>query len=191
MNAPVRILPTREKVRLTVESYLLLDEHGAFADYHKTELIDGDVYGMNAQHSRHARVKSRLHVELALALRQIRSDLEAVVEVTVRVADDGAPEPDIVLTSWRGDGVMPADTVALVVEVADTTLAMDLGRKAELYAAAGVPEYWVVDVAGGRIVLHHGVNEGRYGRRSDIALGGAVRSATVAGLGVDTAALIL
>jgi Uma2 family endonuclease len=190
MNAPVRILPTREKVRLTVDSFLLLDEHGAFADYHKTELIDGDVYGMNAQHSRHARVKSRLLVELALALRALGGDLEAVSEVTVRVADDGAPEPDIVLTRWRGEGVMPVATVALMVEVSDTTLATDLGRKAELYGAAGVPEYWVVDLNGVRVVVHDGPSAAGYERRVDVALGDRLASATLPGIEVETATLV-
>ena len=128
MNAPFRIIDTPERVRLSVDDFLLLNDSGAFAHYTKTELIDGDIYGMNAQHSRHARAKSRLHLSLALRLREIGSDLEAIVEVTVRAAGDSAPEPDIVLTRFGGDREVPADTVALVVEVADTTLATDLGR---------------------------------------------------------------
>lgn len=191
MNAPARILATPERVRLTVESYLLLDEHGAFADYTKTELIDGDVYGMNAQYSRHARVKTRLSHALAYRLSELGSDLEAVVGVAVRVADDSVPEPDIVLTRWRGEGVVPVDTVALIVEVSDTTLATDLGRKAELYAAAGVPEYWVVDLNGARVVRHDGPGAAGYEGRLEVRLGERLASVTLAGVEVETAALVV
>lgn len=189
MNAPARIVSTPERVRLSVDDFLLLNDGGAFADYTKTELIDGEIWGMNAQHLPHARVKSRLLVELALWARSAGGDLEAISEVTVRVTIDSAPEPDIVLTRRHGGRELPAEAVALVVEVADTTLGVDLGRKAELYATAGVPEYWVVDVNGGRVVRHDGPDGGRYRHRSEVALGRVLRSATVDDLEIDTAAL--
>ena len=47
-------------VKLRVEDYLLLDGSGAFDGYGKTELLDGEVVYMNAQHRPHARIKSRL-----------------------------------------------------------------------------------------------------------------------------------
>jgi hypothetical protein len=65
MNASAPILPNPHKVGLRVEDFLLLNDSGAFDAYGKTELIDGDIYVMNAQHSPHARAKSRLHVALA------------------------------------------------------------------------------------------------------------------------------
>ena len=48
MNAPVQIETTPVRVRLNVEQFLLLDDSGAFADFAKSELIDGDIYVMNA-----------------------------------------------------------------------------------------------------------------------------------------------
>lgn len=182
MNAPVTLSNVPGKLRLRVDDFLLLDEHGAFADYRKTELIDGEIFYMNAQHSEHARAKSRLAFELALRLRAIGSDLEVITEVTVRTADDSAPEPDIVLTGWRGTGVVPVETVALVVEVADTTLSTDLARKARLYAAAGVPEYWVVDLVGQRVVIQWRPEAGDYGERADVPFPAALTSATIEGL---------
>lgn len=47
-----------------------------------------------------------------------------------------------------------ADDVFLVIEVADSSVRMDMGRKARIYAAAGVREYWVVDLVHERIVVH-------------------------------------
>ena len=190
MNAPVRLADAHEQARLRVEDFLLLADHGAFDDYAKTELIDGLIYYMNAQWSRHARTKSRLMLALALRLRELGSDLEVISEVSVRVADDSVPEPDIVLTRFRGDREMPADTVALAVEVAETTLPTDLGRKVALYAAAGIPEYWVVDREGDRVVVHYGPRGEAYACRREVALGGPLASATLDGLVVDTAELI-
>lgn len=189
MNAPVRPANTPQRLRLRVDDYLMLTDNGAFEAYAKTELIDGDIFGMNAQYTRHARIKSRLARRLGNLLDDLAGDLEAITEVAVRVTDDSAPEPDIVVTRFRGDREVPADTVALLIEVADTTLEIDLGRKAALYAAAGVPEYWVVDVIGRRIVQHDRPDAGNYARRDTIELGAMVVSTTIEGLAVHTAGL--
>ena len=57
------------------------------------------------------------------------------------------PQPDVAVIpgSRRTDTVHPTQA-ALIVEVADTTLANDLTTKAQLYAEAGVADYWVLDV---------------------------------------------
>ncbi|WP_217429756.1 Uma2 family endonuclease [Sphingomonas bacterium] len=191
MNAPARILTMPERLRLRVEDFVLLADSGAFDAYAKSELIDGEVYVMNAQWSRHARVKSRLARELGNVLEAIGGELEALIEVSVRASDHDMPEPDIALTSWRGDRDVPVATVALVVEVADTTLEGDLGRKLRLYAAAGVPEYWVVDVNDGRILVHHQPGAESYGSRRAVAFGERLVAVTVAGLAIDTGVLAL
>lgn len=189
MNASALQTPARRKLGLQVEDFLLLAEHGAFAGYdRKVELIDGDIYVMSPLHSRHARAHSRLLVLLSNALADLASDLEAL-EVSARVADDSAPTPDIVLTDYRGQGVVPADDIALAVEVSDTSLDVDLGRKAEIYAAAGIKEYWVVDCAGARIVVHEQPGKDGYALRSEVPFGDPMASATIAGLAIDTTRL--
>lgn len=67
------------------------------------------------------------------------------------------PEPDITVLNRPADelGRNPAPgDIALIVEVSDSTLDHDLGPKAKLYARAGIPEYWVIDVKGRRIHQH-------------------------------------
>lgn len=189
MNAAAPISTTPQKRGLRVEDFLLLDASGAFDDYAKTELIDGDIYVMNAQHSPHARAKSRLLVALANRLAEIGIDLEAISEVAVHLNGDTMPEPDVVLTRWRGNGPVPVDSVALVVEVSDTTLASDLGRKADLYAAAGIPEYWVIDLTEGRALMHELPDADGYHGQLDILLSERLISATIAGLEVDGAGI--
>ncbi len=55
--------------------------------------------------------------------------------------------------SYRSEHPTAAD-VLLVVEFADTSLEYELGRKARLYARHGLPELWVLDQRGDRLVLH-------------------------------------
>ena len=107
------------------------------------------------------------------------------------MSDCFLPEPDIVLTSYRGSGVVPVETVALVIEVSDSTLSTDLGRKADHYANAGVPEYWVVDLNEDRMLCHANPREdgSGYDGQLDVLFGTTLYSATVEGLRVKTEAL--
>ena len=189
MNARDRILTSPERMRLSVENFLLLNDSGAFADYAKTELIDGDIYVMNARFHPHARAKSRLFVALANRLAEIGGDFEATSEVAVRLSDDSMPEPDIVLSRWSGRGPVPVAEVLLVVEVSDTTLDTDLGRKSDLYAAAGIPEYWVVDLNENRVLMHEHPDADGYHGQLDVPFGEPLISATVEGLEIGTEGL--
>jgi Uma2 family endonuclease len=116
-------------VPLRVEDYLMLEESGAFEAYRKTELIEGEIVFMNAQHRPHALIKSRLYFTIAEQLRAMGNGFEAIVEGSIAVPPYNVPEPDIVVTSAPdGNGLIPLDSVALIVEVADATLANDLSR---------------------------------------------------------------
>ena len=177
-------------VKLRVNDYLLLDASGAFEAYRKTELIDGDVYYMNAQHRPHARIKSRLHTAIARELSSRSDGLEAIVEGSVSLPPNAVPEPDIVVTAEaEGDWLIPACSVRLVVEIADTTLEFDLGTKATLYASADIAEYWVVDVKG-RIAHQMWApgNDG-YTQRRTIPFGETLPSQSITGLVVETSGI--
>jgi len=177
-------------VKLRVGDYLLLDEAGAFEGYGKTELLDGEVVYMNAQHRPHGRAKMILFDVLRDGLRRIASPLSVMVETSVALATHDVPEPDLSLTSEpEGTGLIPMRSVALVVEVADTTLRSDLARKGPIYAGAGVPEYWVVDLNGR--VIHRMWTPSRvgYANRDQNPFGETLTAATIDGLSIDTAAL--
>lgn len=182
MNQPATI--SSERWRLRASDFELLFEGGALEKVRRAELIDGDIYGMSPQTMRHARVKTELAFAMMRRLAAIGSSLKVVIEVSVIVADDSVPEPDIVVSGYGGDRFMPADTVALVVEVASSTLATDLGRKAELYAAAGVPEYWVVDVDGEHVVIHTQPKTDGYSLREEAPFGQPLTARTVSELQV-------
>ncbi|MBV8972227.1 MAG: Uma2 family endonuclease, partial [Sphingomonadaceae bacterium] len=187
--APDDLLDTPERARLSTEDFILLVDSGALDSFAKSELIDGDVYVMNAQWTRHAGAKSMLALELGLWLRETGSAYRALVEVAIHAAPDSMPEPDIVVTRWRGGGAVPSDTIALVVEVSETTRRIDLGRKAAIYAAAGIPEYWVVDLKVDRFRVHRDPGPSGYAAVTDVPFGATVTASTIEGLRVDTAFL--
>ena len=190
MNDVSPLATTPHPVKLRIEDFVLLDQAGAFLDYAKSELIDGEILVMNAQHRPHARVKTKLTIAFAEALRATGTSSEVLSEASVAIPDHSLPEPDIVLTSEaQGSGFVPLSSVALVVEVADSTLKHDLKRKARLYARDGVQEYWVADVEGR--VLHQlcAPSDAGYAESQQWPFGERVIAQTIAGLVVDTSAL--
>ena len=168
----------------------LLDRQGAFAGYGKVELIDGELLYVNAQYRPHAFIKAELVYRLRRAIERTTLPLYVAHEVSTAISEHDLPQPDIILTSApRGEGPIPGDSAALLVEVADSTLAFDLDRKAAIYARAGVPEYWVADVNGRVIHQLWAPVDGDFGERREVAFGEALTAATIDGLAIDTAAL--
>jgi Uma2 family endonuclease len=90
-----------------------------------------------------------------------RLQSKAVVYAQSPIAIDAAsePQPDLMLIKppkekYRAAHPGPSD-VLLVVEVADSSLRVDLDEKMRLYARAGIAEYWVVDLVRGAVLAHH------------------------------------
>lgn len=117
----------------------------------RLELIDGEVLQVIARGTRHTAVVHRL----IAAIQQLLSALPEVslqlrIEAPLDLGPGNEPEPDLALVARRPDDYWTAhpsaaDTV-LVIEVADSSLAFDLETKASLYADAGIPHYWVIEV---------------------------------------------
>ena len=177
--------------RLTVEEYLLLDREGAFGD-RRTELFDGEVYYMSPKHRPHARVLTQAIIALAKALERRGDGLSLLTDISVRLSNHDVPDPDIAITDApEGKGILPLEALKLVIEVSDTTLAKDLGFKEALYARAGVPDYWVIDVNENRVLMHSNPRSeaegGGYDGQWDIPFGDVLYAATIPGLTVETA----
>jgi Uma2 family endonuclease len=178
------------RARLTAEDFDVLDRHGAFSAYHKAELIDGDIYFVNAQHRPHGMAKMRLYDALRDVLRDMRSPYRAVCEFTLDLSPVDRPEPDILLTSEPdGDGPVPLRSVPLVIEVSDTTVDADLGTKRVRYALAGIGEYWVVDINDRAIHQMWQPDGGDYRQRRECPFGAALTAMTLPGLTIPASAL--
>lgn len=107
------------------------------------ELLEGLlVEVMSPQSTQHAAVIERLTRHLGRAQAWLR------VQLPLEVPPDSEPEPDLALV--EGEPVLDRHprTALLVVEVSFSSPRIDRGVKAELYARAGVPTYWLVDVLG-------------------------------------------
>jgi len=147
---------TVTRYRFTVEEFHRMGEAGIFQEDDRLELIEGELVRMSPVGSRHAACVKRL-VDLFLPLQAGRKVLLGVQD-PVRLDDRTEVYPDVSLLRWRSDyyasGHPGPEAVLLVVEVSETSLAYDREVKVPLYARAGVPEVWVVDVEGQALWVH-------------------------------------
>ena len=127
----------------TVAEIEAMQAAGIIAEDERFELIGGEVVPMQAKGGRHEMVKVELNRHLQ---RTIADALTAAQETTLRLDEHNFVEPDF---CFFPRAIFPGDLrgyhVLLAIEVADSSLAYDLGRKIGIYAAFGVPEVWVID----------------------------------------------
>ncbi len=168
--------------KLTVKDFLMLADSGAFERYARTELIEGEIWVVNAVHRRHARVHAMLTAEIGAALKAMASPLEFYTAPSTELSGDSMPEPDIAIAEPSDDRTLSGRSVRLAIEISDSTLKIDLGRKARLYARYAVPEYWVVDVDRGVIHQMWAPEVDDYAERREVAFGERIEAATIGGL---------
>ncbi|RZO59005.1 MAG: Uma2 family endonuclease [Sandaracinaceae bacterium] len=146
--------------RLRRAEYDRLVEEGAFAD-ERVELIRGVIIRMPPRGPTHAAPVTRMTRRLI----QILGDrAEVRVQLPLLAPDDSEPEPDFAVVP-PGDYDDAHPSVAwLVIEVAESSLSYDRLTKAPLYAAMGVPEYWIVNVREAAIEVHRQPEGDRYAR---------------------------
>jgi Uma2 family endonuclease len=136
-----------QKHPISAEEYLRMGEAGVFAPEARLELIEGEIVEMAPIGSPHAGAVNKLNRLLGR-----RAGDKAIVSVQqpVIISDRSVPQPDLALLEPRADFYTNShpkmSDVYLVVEIADTTRAFDLGTKVPLYARCGITEVWVVDV---------------------------------------------
>lgn len=145
--------PVITRHRLTVEKYGQMAEAGVLEPDARVELIDGEVIDMAPIGTKHYGTVFRL---TRLLVRAVGDLAVVLVQAPLRLGRWNEPEPDLAVLKPHPDDyttVLATEADAfLVVEVADTSLVYDLRTKARLYAAHGIPAYWVFDLVDG--VLH-------------------------------------
>jgi len=187
---PIRTGEGPHLLRFNAAQLQAMAEAGVFAGGPRVELRGGLLYEMNAQYRPHLIAKSRLHEALLDALRAIGSSLLVSSEGSVLLSDHDVPMPDIIVWEMlRGPGAVPGDRVRLAVEVSDTTVKDDLGPKRALYAAAAIPECWVVDLPARAVRQFWAPADGAYARSAVVPFGGTLRSATLPDIAVSTDSL--
>ena len=172
--------------RLSVDHYLALSEIGAFENSGRVELIEGMIVQMNSMSVDHAQVSSEIWARLRDRLRETESPLTAFAGATVTISPKTALDPDVTVAEVRGDeAYLSVSTVKLMVEVSKATLRKDLGGKRDIYAAAGVPEYWVIDVDKREVHRFAVPRDGAYTAEPPVGLAGELRSLTLPHLVID------
>ena len=149
--------------RFTTEEYHRMAEAGILHEDDRIELIHGEIIQMSPIGNHHAAIVRRLTNLLAPRL---VPNVIIDVQNPVRIGDHSEPEPDIKILPFRDDyyaesGVTPSD-VLLLIEVSDSTLRYDRSTKLPLYAEAGIPEVWIVDVNKRQLEVYRQPDEDRY-----------------------------
>lgn len=135
-------LPRR---RFSVAEMRAMAEAGILDPNERFELIGGEAVPMNPKGIQHERIKAAL---LRFWMRIAADDIGVIPETTFTLSDDTFLEPDITIypipPSLEG---LNGATALLCVEVSDSSLAYDRGRKAGIYASFGVREYWSINAS--------------------------------------------
>jgi len=168
----------------TVDSYHRLAELGILHEDDRVELVAGQVLEMPPIGDRHASCVRRLINLFAPNLRDV-AVLDAQNPVVLGTHD--APQPDLTLLHRRPGGYAThprAGDVLLVVEVADTSLSYDREIKMPRYAAAGIPEAWLVDLVGDAVSVCRRPGSNGYGETVTVTRGDTLRPLLLPGVAV-------
>ncbi len=134
--------------RLTVDDYHRMAASGILGSDDRVELIAGEVLDMSPIGSLHAALVAAMSEYLG---RLAAGRATVWSQNPIRLGDSSEPQPDITLVRPRPDfyaAAHPGPTnTLLIVEVAESSLAYDLGVKVPLYACHNIPEVWVIDAA--------------------------------------------
>jgi Uma2 family endonuclease len=160
---PVHTDPPRK--RWTRAECATLESSGLW-DQQRLELVHGELISKMGKKRPHVNALVAVQAWLARTFGEQFVNPKAPIDVAPEDNPRNEPEPDLVVLArpsreFRDANPRPAD-LRLVVEISGSTLGFDLTTKAELYTRAGIVEYWVVDVAARRLIVHRDPGQGLY-----------------------------
>jgi Uma2 family endonuclease len=176
--------PERPRLLRRVE-YERLVADGFFQDEH-VELLHGVLVTMSAQGGRHSATAAWIARHLG---RMLDLSFEVRSHSPFAASEYSEPEPDVGVYPQGPRGDHPA-TAFLLVEVADASLAKDRRIKTGIYAAAGVPEYWIVDLQHDRIEVLTQPDESDYQHRATLRRGDVLSPASLPGVELAVADIL-
>lgn len=153
--------------RFSLAEYFKLGELGFF-EGERVELLDGAIVQTSPKGVRHDYAIQALNRLLVLALAD-RAGIR--VQSAFALDEEFAPEPDIAVIPLSTPTDRHPSESHLLIEVADSSLEYDRGLKAERYAAAGVPEYWIVNLIESTVEVYRDPDGSRYQPRVEQSAG--------------------
>lgn len=139
---------------INVSEYYRMAEAGILTENDRVELIHGEIIEMSPVGSKHAATVDRINK----MLNDLQLNAIVRVQSPVKIDELSEPEPDIVLLKSREDFYEErhpqANDILLIIEVADTTKAYDQEIKIPLYAQAGIPEAWLIDLNSSELAVY-------------------------------------
>jgi Uma2 family endonuclease len=151
-TAGVSVRPLRR------DEYERLVEAGHF-QRERIELLRGRLIAMSPQKAAHATTLERLNDVLHPPL---VGRARVRIQSPLALLDDSEPEPDLAVVSLDDHRLKHPVSALLVVEVSESSLDYDRTDKARVYAEAGIPEYWVVNLVDDLVEAHLEPVRGRY-----------------------------
>jgi len=160
---------------LTVSEYHKMAEVGILDEGDRVELINGEIIEMSPI--------GKLHVNRVNRITSIFKKLpdeKAILSIQnpISIAPYSEPEPDISLLAFKADfyedELPKAENVLLVIEVADTSLGYDREVKKPLFANAGIPELWIVNIEDEQVEVYKNPQNGDYNSRQDFHRGDTI-----------------
>lgn len=163
-----------DRMLFSVADYHKMIKTGILGEDDNVELIKGDIIKMSpiyTPHSSHLKIISKyLHKYLPY------DDVIIGVQDPITIVDlNSEPQPDLSVAKYKAtyysDEHPTPEDLYLVVEVADSTLRYDRLVKAPLYAAAGIPEYWIINVNASQAEVYRNPQNGEYQERANFLKG--------------------
>jgi Uma2 family endonuclease len=183
-SLPAMVIPAPSDsavpARVTVERFFALADEGLLEPDDRVELLGGVVVAMSPHNPPHDAVVTLVHQAL---LEAVGTRAAVRCQCSLVLGPFSAPEPDVAVVAGRARDYMTSHprSALLVVEVADTSLVQDRLTKAALYAAAGLPEYWIVEIRADcvEVLRDPDAETGRYRERTIVARGGRLTLAAL------------
>lgn len=141
--------------RFTVAEYMRMVEVGLLSEGSRVELIQGEIIETGAISVSHAATIRRL---ISLLSQALGEQVILSVHNPVWIDDESLPQADIAalifIDNFYSDRHPAPDDVLLLIEVADSSLRYDRRIKSNLYGAAGIADYWIVNLSARQIEVY-------------------------------------
>jgi Uma2 family endonuclease len=172
---------------LTADEYMAMVDAGILGPDDHVELLDGEIVEMSPEGAAHAKACAGTNETLVVAY--LSSPYEIRPMSTHRAGPRSVPEPDFSVVARAERDIIEVSKSLLLVEVSDSSLRIDRGKKASIYARAGAPLYWIVEIPYRRVRILTDPQDGDYRKESLIEEDGTLTLPGIDGT-IDVAALL-